>query len=268
VSAASGSIAAELDCRQDFPILARRVGGKQIAYLDSAATSHRPNVVVDAIADFYRGHNANPAPALHSLARESHQLYEDSRGSIAEFINAYAADEIVFTRGTTEAINLVASAWGGANLRPGDEVLLTVAEHTSNLLPWRLVARQTRAVVRYANVDEAGRIDVEDFRNKLSKRTRHAIPEVRLLGPKVREGRVPVFSFVVEGHEVSDIQRSLDERGVAIRAGDLAALPLLRHFGVEKALRASCHVYSSREDVDRLDEGLREIVLGGSSGMG
>src|SRR4029078_9471687 len=87
----------------------------------------------------------------------------------------------------------------------------------------------------------------------------NAIPEVRLLGPKVRESRVPVFSVVVEGHEVSDIQRSLDERGVAIRAGDLAALPLLRHFGVEKALRASCHVYSSPADVDQRREGLREL---------
>jgi cysteine desulfurase / selenocysteine lyase len=95
-----------------------------------------------------------------------------------------------------------------------------------------------------------------------------AIPEVRLLGPNIPAERVPVFSFVVDGHDVDDVQRSLDERGVAIRAGDLAALPLLRHFGVAKALRASCHVYSSREDVDRLVEGLRAVVLGDSSGMG
>src|SRR5262245_31216277 len=137
------------DCRGDFPILSRQIDGRPFVYLDNAATTQRPNVVIDAIADFYRTHNANPAGALHELARESLDLYEHARASAAEFLNANEAGEIVFTRGTTEAINLVASSWGRANLREGDEILLTVAEHASNLLPWRAIARERGAVLRF-----------------------------------------------------------------------------------------------------------------------
>ncbi|MGH7679475.1 MAG: aminotransferase class V-fold PLP-dependent enzyme, partial [Gemmatimonadaceae bacterium] len=143
--------------RQHFPALSQQVNGHPLAYLDSAATTLRANPVIDAIAAFDRTANANPGAALHTLARRSSQLYDEARRTVAEFVNAVEPGEVVFTRGTTDGINLVAAAWGGANLRSGDEILIGVAEHASNMLPWQLVAKKTGAVVRYFGVDQAGR---------------------------------------------------------------------------------------------------------------
>ena len=122
--------------RRHFPALAQSVDGRPLAYLDSAATAQRPEPVIEAISDFYRRDNANPGRTLHTLARRADEAYEGARRTVAGFIGAVDPLEVVFTRGTTEAINLVATAWGGANLRAGDEVLLTIAEHASSMLPW------------------------------------------------------------------------------------------------------------------------------------
>ena len=158
--------------RAMFPALDQRVGGKQLVYLDSAATTQRALPVLDEIMDFYRRDNANPGGALHELARRANERYERARRTLATFINAATPAEVVWTRGTTEGINLVATAWGRSHLRRGDEVLLTIAEHASNLLPWRLAAEATGARVRFVEVDDEGRISLDDLDRKLSERTR------------------------------------------------------------------------------------------------
>jgi cysteine desulfurase/selenocysteine lyase len=396
--------------RADFPALEQTVNGHPLAYLDSAATTQRPAAVLAALMDYYRHDNANPGATLHTLARRAYEQYEGARRTLAAFINASEPDEVVWVRGTTEGINLVANAWARPRLRPGDELLLTVAEHASNLLPWRLVAQQTGATLSYLDVDEEGRVRLDDLDRKLSERTRlvsfshvsnvagyinpaaeicvrarragarvlidaaqsaphvpldvqslgcdflvfsghkmlgpmgigvlwgrrelldemppyqagsnmaHAvdfasqefehtarkfgagtpnvsgavglaaavqylrsqnrsaikgheaeltqyaleqltdIPRLRLLGPRSAAQRVPVFSFVLAGYSPAEILQHLDSRGIAIRAGDLAALPLLKRFGVTAAARASCYLYTQTAELARLAAALRELT--------
>jgi len=136
------------DWQSHFPALAQRANGLRLVYLDNAATTQRPEPVLQALIDFYRHDNANPSASLHMLARRSYERYEAARVTVAGFINAPHAEEIVWVRGTTEGNNLVASAWGRANLRRGDEILLTLAEHASNLLTWRLIGEEVGAIVR------------------------------------------------------------------------------------------------------------------------
>ena len=396
--------------RADFPALHQTVNGFPLAYLDSAATTQRPAAVLAALLDYYRHDNANPGARLHTLARRAYEQFEGARHTLAGFINAAEPDEVVWVRGTTEGINLVARAWARPRLRPGDELLLTVAEHASNLLAWRLVAEETGATVRYLDVDDEGRVRLDDLDRKLSERTRllsfshvsnvagyinpaaeicararragarvlidaaqsaphvpldvrslgcdflafsghkmlgpmgvgvlwgrrelledmspyqagsnmahqvdlasqefeHAarkfgagtpnvsgpvglaaavqylrsqnrsalesheveltqyalgqltdIPGLRLLGPRSAAQRVPVFSFVLAGHSPAEVLQHLDMRGIAIRVGDLAALPLLKRFGVTAAARASCYLYTETAELDRLAAALRELT--------
>ena len=388
-----------------FPALGQRVNGHPLVYLDSAATTLRPAAVIEAIAEYYRGDNANPSPA-HTLSRRAADRLAGARQTMARFVNASDPSEIVFVRGTTEGINLVAGTWAPANLRAGDEIILTVAEHASNLLPWTRVAHQTGATVRVLDVDEEGRPRLEALRSLLSTRTRllafshvsnvlgfvnpademcamarqagarvlidgaqavphrpidvraldcdfyifsghkmlgpmgtgvlwarrelleamppfhagsnmaHAVdfdhaayehgalkfqagtpdvagpvglaeavrlfdaigrealarhehdlvehglrrlagvPGLRLIGPRSPKDRVPVFTFVIEGRPAADVARALDHQGIAVRAGDMAALPLLRRFDATEAVRASAYVYSTPGDFDRLAEAL------------
>lgn len=399
--------------RESFPTLKQPIAGHPLVYLDSAATTQRPRAVLDALLAFYENDNANPGKTQHALARKAFERYEAARQTLAHYINAPSAAEIVWTRGTTEGINLVASAWGSANLRAGDEILLTVAEHASNLLPWRFAAERAGARLKVVDVDEDGRISLEDLDRKLSERTRllafshvsnvagyvnpaaeicsrarragartfidaaqsaphvaldvqaigcdfmafsshkmlgpmgvgvlwarselleamppyqagsnmaHAVtfesaelehaalkfgagtpnasgpialaaaidyvkslgveavhaheadltayaldrlgrvPRLRVLGPRTAKDRIPVFAFDVAGIAPVELQKVLDTRGIAIRAGDLSALPLLRRFGVETAARASCYLYTTRSDIDRLIEGLEHTIAGG-----
>jgi cysteine desulfurase / selenocysteine lyase len=160
------------DVRRQFPGLHRQVNGRDYIDLDSAATTQRPEVVIDAVSDFYRFSNANPAPKLHALARRSYEIYENARSTVAAFVNAKEADEIVWTRGTTEAINLVASSWGLANLRTGDEIILTICEHYSNLVPWQIMANRTGAKLRYIDIDDAGHLRMDQLESLLSRRTK------------------------------------------------------------------------------------------------
>lgn len=401
------STAREKDWRTHFPALTQRVNGHQLVYLDNAATTQRPEAVIQALLEFYRHDNANPSASLHTLARRAHERYEAARTTVAKFINASHVDEIVWVRGTTEGNNLVATAWGRANLRHGDEILLTIAEHASNLLPWQLVAAQTGSIVRYVDVDDAGRVQLDDLDRKLSERTRlvafshvsnvvgyinpaaeicararsagarvlidaaqsaphvsldvqslgcdfmtfsshkmmgpmgigvlwarreiledmppyqagsnmahdidvnafqaeHAarkfgagtpnvsgpiglaaamdytnqlgrdaiarheqtitayalerlyeVRGLRLLGPIESGERLPVFSFTLDGHTPQEVMQALDARGIAMRAGDLAALPLLKRLGVTAAARASCYLYTQKDDVDELVQSLQ-----------
>ncbi|HTO02496.1 MAG TPA: cysteine desulfurase [Opitutus sp.] len=138
--------------RSHFPTLHQQVHGKPLVYLDNAATAHKPQVVIDAISRFYERDNSNVHRGLHALSMRATDAYEGARARVAKFINAADPAEVVFTRGTTEAINLIAASWGGANLKSGDVILLTEMEHHSNLVPWQLVAQRTGATLRFVPV--------------------------------------------------------------------------------------------------------------------
>ena len=393
--------------RSAFPAVRQRVHQHPLTYLDSAATTLRPQPVIDALVDFYSTDNANPSP-VHSLASRSAQRLGAARQTVARFINAPSAGEVIFVRGTTEGTNLVAGTWAQANLRAGDEIVLGVWEHYSNLMPWTRAAERTGATIRVLDVDDEGRPRLDDFKAMLSGRTRvvafshvsnvlgyinpakeicslarqagarvmidgaqaaphvridvqdlgcdfyvfsghkmlgpmatgvvwgraelldamppyhvgsnmahevdferaafeHAqkfqagtpdvagpvglaaavkfiddhgrdalwahdqdlvrhglarlgsIPGLRLIGPKSATDRVPVFTFTMTGQAPAGLAKALDQQGIAIRAGDMAALPLLKRFGVTEAARASAYVYSTRDDIDRLAEALAMI---------
>jgi cysteine desulfurase/selenocysteine lyase len=146
--------------RADFPILQRRVNGHPLVYLDNAATSQKPRQVIDALVRYYEFTNANVHRGLHTLAEESTEAYESARAKVARFIGA-EPESLVFTRNTTEAINLVAYAWGLANLKPGDRIVLTEMEHHSNIVPWQLVAQRTGAQLHYVAFTPEGELDME-----------------------------------------------------------------------------------------------------------
>ena len=398
--------------RRLFPALGQRIDGHELVYFDTAATSLRPRPVIQAIVDFYERDNANPGAALHALARRSSAAYENARQTVARFIHAEDPMEIVFTRGTTDGLNLVASAWGAANLRRDDEILIGLGEHASNMVPWQMVAKRTGAVLRFFGIDDAGHPLLDDLASKLSARTkvvafshvsnvlgminparqmcalarapgriividgaqsvphfrvdvrdlgcdflafsshkmlgpmgvgvlwgrhellaamppyqggsnmahdvdiesmhlsegalkfgagtpnvsgpiglaaairliehighdalwRHeqdithrmierltAIPGVRLLGSTDWKEKISVFSFVVAGRQPNDVIRELDAQGIAVRGGDLASLPLLKRLGTERALRASCYLYSTAAEVELFATALRRAATG------
>lgn len=167
--------ATELDVagvRRDFPILDREVHGKPLIYLDNAATSQTPIQVIDCLDDYYRRLNANIHRGLHTLADEATAAFEGSRDKVRDFLGAADRREIVFTRGTTEAINLVVNGWGRAHLRAGDEVLVSRMEHHSNIVPWQLLAEELGIVIRVIPVDERGVLDLSAYRALFSERTK------------------------------------------------------------------------------------------------
>ena len=399
------------DWRKHFPALRQRIANGPLTYLDSAATTLRPTEVIEAVAEFYRRDNANPGRTLHTLARRADAELEGARASVARFLNAGDALEIVWTRGTTEAINLVATSWGGANLRRDDEIVLTLAEHASNLLPWRLSAARAGARVRFVALDENGSPRLDHLESLLSRRTRlvafshvsnvlghvtpaaeicsrarsvgarvlidaaQSVPHVavdvralgcdflafsshkmlgpmgtgvlwarrelleamppyqagsnmahdvgidgpvhwsagalkfgagtpnvsgpvglaaaieflagigfaalreheqtltrhaldrlrridglRVLGPTTLDDRIAVFSFTLGRLSGPEIVAALDTEGIAVRGGDLASLPLLTHFGTSTAARASCFLYTTVEEIDRLAESLERVA--------
>ncbi|HZT21356.1 MAG TPA: aminotransferase class V-fold PLP-dependent enzyme, partial [Verrucomicrobiae bacterium] len=155
--------------RRDFPILDQQVHGRPLIYFDNAATSQKPRVVIDALRHYYERDNANVHRGIHELSNRATAAYEAARARAAKFINARSADEIVFTRGTTESINLVAHSWGTANLKAGDVILLTEMEHHSNLVPWQLVAQRTGAKIAYVPVTgDEGLLDLSNLDSLLA----------------------------------------------------------------------------------------------------
>lgn len=396
------------DWRSQFPALAQRVHGVRLVYLDSAATTLRPRDVIESIATFYQTVNANPSSTLHTLARQSSSAFDAARQIIARFIGADDPLEVILTRGTTEGINLVAQAWGREHLTSGDRVLIGRAEHSSNMVPWQLVARQSGAHVDYFDVDAGGRPDLATFAAALTDRTRmvafshvsnvlglvnpvtemcriarapgrvivvdgaQSVPHVpidvhalgcdffafsshKMLGPmgvgvlwgrrelldrmspyqggsnmahdvdvdamqlsdgalkygagtpnvsgavglaaamgflsrvgmpalrahelalqsRMRERlaalshvhplgdlsaeRISVFTFTVDGRAPNEVVSTLDARGIAVRAGDLASLPLLKRFGTRAAVRASAYLYTTPNDIDHLCDALADL---------
>ncbi len=157
--------------RKDFPILDQQVNGAPLVYLDNAATSQKPRVVIDALSDYYHNYNANVHRAVHALSDQATFAFEQARDRVREFIHAASRNEIIFTRGTTESINLVANCYTGL-LRPDDEILISHMEHHSNIVPWQMLAARTKAVLKACDVNSQGDIDLESFANLLSDKTR------------------------------------------------------------------------------------------------
>src|SRR5947209_9040774 len=153
--------------RKDFPILERRVhGDKPLVWLDNASTTQKPRRVIESLVDFYEHHNSNVHRGVYALAEEATELYEGARAKIAAFIGAAGKHEIVFTRSATESLNLVANAWGRANLKPGDKVVVTEMEHHSNLIPWQLVTQATGAQIVPWPITDDGFLDLEAMRSE------------------------------------------------------------------------------------------------------
>jgi cysteine desulfurase / selenocysteine lyase len=158
--------------RDDFPVLNQEVNGKPLVYLDNAATSQKPIAVLDALRYYYEHDNANVHRGAHTLSSRATDAYEGARDKIATFINAASRNEIIYTRNASEAINLVAYSWGMSNLQPGDEIILTVMEHHSNLVPWQFVAQKTGAVLKFVQLTDTQEFDFEQFKSLLSDKTK------------------------------------------------------------------------------------------------
>lgn len=159
--------------RKDFPILDQEVNGRPLVYLDNAATSQKPKAVIDALVTYYSSYNSNVHRGVHYLSAKATDAYEQARAKVARFINAATDREIVYTRNASEAINLVAYSWGMANLKPGDEIIVSVAEHHSNMVPWQLIAERTGAVLRHVRLTEGTQeVDMQHYLELLSPRTK------------------------------------------------------------------------------------------------
>lgn len=153
--------------RNDFPILSRKFNNKQLIYLDNASTTQKPSQVIDTISDFYRNSNSNIHRAVYNIAEESTIAYENTRNKVKKFINADSAEEIIFTRNATEAINLVAYSWGRKNIRKNDVIVLSELEHHSNIVPWQILAQEKKCHLKYIKIDNDGKLDINGFKENI-----------------------------------------------------------------------------------------------------
>ena len=158
--------------REDFPVLKQRIHGKPLVYLDSAATAQKPFAVIDAIRKFYEVDCANIHRGVHELSQRSTAAYEETRSKAKRFLNARAKNELIFVRGTTEGVNLVASSWGRKNVKPGDEIVVSALEHHSNIVPWQMLCEEKGAKLRVIPVDDRGELLLEEYEKLLGPRTR------------------------------------------------------------------------------------------------
>ncbi|MDX6258109.1 MAG: cysteine desulfurase / selenocysteine lyase, partial [Frankiales bacterium] len=215
--------------RKDFPILDRTVrGGVPLVYLDSANTSQKPRQVLDVLAEFYERHNANIHRATHALGEEATEAYEDARLKVAAFINAPSADEVIFTKNSSEALNLVANVlgWGARGLQPGDEVVITEMEHHSNIVPWQLLCERTGATLRWFGVTDEGRLDLDgtDGREGIDSLINARTKVVALVHVSNVLGTLnPVAAIAARAHEVGalvvvDASQSVPQMPVDVQA--------------------------------------------------
>jgi len=158
--------------RKDFPILGKKINNNDIVYFDNAATTQKPNAVINAISDYYKNYNANIHRGVHSLAEKATTEFENTRKSVKEFINAKSEREIIFTRGATEGINLVSTSFGKEYFNEGDEIIISEMEHHSNIIPWQMISKEKDLLLKTINVKENGEIDLEDFNNLISSKTK------------------------------------------------------------------------------------------------
>ncbi|WP_110643042.1 cysteine desulfurase [Salinicola sp. CPA57] len=205
--------------RRDFPILDREVHGQPLIYLDNAATSQTPVAVIDSLSDYYRRYNANIHRGLHTLADEATAAFEGVRSKVQRHLNAFEPQEIVFTRGTTEAINLVANSWGRANLKAGDEVVVSLMEHHSNIVPWQLLERELGIAINVIPVDARGVLDQDAYRGMLGERTKlvcvnhisNALGTINPIAEMARDAHACGARILVDGaqavpHQAVDVQ--------------------------------------------------------------
>ena len=197
--------------REDFPVLKRQVHGKPLVYLDSANTGQKPAVVIDTVDDFFRNHNANVSRAVHALGSEATEAYEGARTTLARFLNV-RGEELVLCSGTTFAINLVAYSWALPRLQPGDAIVVTRMEHHANIVPWQLVAQRTGAVIKVADIDERGDLDLEHLYSLLT-------PEVKLLAV------AHVSNVLGTVNPVREICRQARKRGIVTVVDGSQAAP-------------------------------------------
>lgn len=158
--------------RKEFPVLDQRVNGRDLVYFDNAATSQKPLSVINALVDYYKGYNANIHRGIHTLAEKATKAYEETRLTAKNFINASSVEEIIFTRGVTEGINLVATSYGRTFLNEGDEIIISGLEHHSNIVPWQFVCEEKKAVLKIIPVSDEGELDIDSYRDLLSSRTK------------------------------------------------------------------------------------------------
>ena len=158
--------------REQFPVLHQKVNGKPLIYFDNAATNQKPKQVIDALVNYYSGYNANIHRGIHTLAEKAKKAFEETRQAMQQFVNAKNIEEIIFTRGVTESINLVASSYGRSFLNEGDEVIISGLEHHSNIVPWQMVCDERKAKLKVIPVSEVGEIDIETYRKLLSSKTK------------------------------------------------------------------------------------------------
>ncbi len=218
--------------RAGFPVLERRINGRPLAYLDNAASSQQPAAVIDAVAGYARAHHANVHRGVHTLSQEATALYEGAREKVRGFVNAASAAEVVFVRGTTEAINLVAQSYGRARVAAGDEIVVTRLEHHSNIVPWQLLAAQAGATLRVVPIDRRGAVDFEAY--------------LALLGPRTR---IAAFAHVSNALgtvlPAADFVAAARERGIATVVDGAQAVP---HMGVDvQALGCDFYAFSAHK---------------------
>ncbi|HKW75833.1 MAG TPA: cysteine desulfurase [Terriglobales bacterium] len=198
--------------REDFPVLAQQVHGRPLVYLDNAATTQKPLAVIDAISRYYRSDNSNIHRGVHALSERATEAYENARAAAQRFINAADRKEIIFVRGTTEAINLVAQTYGREHVGEGDEVLITAMEHHSNIVPWQILCEQKGAKLRVAPINDRGELMLEEFE--------------RLLGPKTKIVAVSHLSNALGTiNPIKQITRMAHERGIPVLVDGAQAAP-------------------------------------------
>jgi cysteine desulfurase/selenocysteine lyase len=188
--------------RKEFPILDQQVNGKPLIYFDNAATNQKPKRVIEALSTYYEKYNANIHRGIHTLAENATQAYEDTRLAMLEFIHAKHVEEIIFTRGVTESVNLVASSYGRAFLKEGDEIILSGLEHHSNIVPWQMIAEEKKAVIKVITITSSGEIDIDHYRQLLSSRTKivavnHASNSLGTINP--------IKEMITMAHEVGAV---------------------------------------------------------------
>jgi cysteine desulfurase/selenocysteine lyase len=239
--------------RKDFPILDRTAHGKPLIYLDSAATSQKPRVVIDAVREFYERHNANIHRGVYELAEEATAMYEEARARLAGFIGAEDASTVVFNRGTTESINLVAHGWGRKFLNEGDEVLLSVLEHHSNIVPWQLAAQATGARLRYIPLAEDGTLDLSGLEGLLTDRTKvlSVTGNSNVLGTMPPVARLAEAAHAVGAVVVVDGAQLVPHASVDVGELGIDFLTISGHKMLGPT--ASGGLYGRRELLDRMD---------------
>ena len=207
--------------RRDFPLLSQNMNGKPIVYLDNGATTQKPESMIHAVCGYYGGCNANPHRGAYALSVEATDIYENARERVRKFINAKKSNEIIFTKNATEALNLVAYSYGLTNIKEGDEIVITIAEHHSNLVPWQHVAHSKGAVLKYIYLEEDGNLSEEDIRTKITEKTKLvAVTQVSNVLGLVN----PVREIADRAHSVGAVVVVDGSQSVAHMAVDVQAL--------------------------------------------